>query len=72
MKKFRCMVDFRGKEKSWCCAREVEADSELHALQDLYVSLHTTMKCTFRIWSITEMIENPKLEENKDETTDLF
>ena len=71
MKKFRAMIDFRGKDKSWTCAREVEADSELHALQNLYVDLHTTMKCAFRVWSIVELVENPKVEEN-NETCSLF
>ena len=55
MKKFRCMIDFKGRDKSWCYAREVEADSELQALQELYLDLHRNMKCAFRIWSIVEV-----------------
>ena len=55
MKKYRCMIDFRGREKSWTCPREVEADDEQDALIKLYLDLHKNMKCAFRIWSIIEL-----------------
>lgn len=60
MRKFRCMVDFKGREKSWTCAREVEADDESEALVKLYLDLHEKMKCAFRIWSIIELKESEK------------
>lgn len=67
MKKYRLNVDFKGREKSWCKVFEIEANSEDEAVSKMYMQLHNTMKCAFRVWSCVEQSENPKLED-KNET----
>lgn len=60
-------VDFKGKDKSWCRGFDIDAPNEKDALSKIYLQLHDSMHCTFRVWSCVELVDNPKIQEVQNE-----